>query len=231
MKKIGFLSFGHWTPSSQSQTRSAADTLLQSIDLAVAAEELGGDGAYFRVHHFARQLASPFPLVAAVGAKTSRIEIGTAVIDMRYESPFYKGVAMLGDKSLDCKRRLPSDRFNEFVGSGEYSVGMVDGDLPQVLHQELAARRARNPIGLRIERPRVITRRPSRRGAGHHLRPLLDRHGLVGDFAAEHSANEFGNLIVRQLDHCVSVGFAIPLCRQQYRKRLKEGRIRAGFPE
>jgi alkanesulfonate monooxygenase SsuD/methylene tetrahydromethanopterin reductase-like flavin-dependent oxidoreductase (luciferase family) len=89
MKKIGFLSFGHWTPSSQSQTRSAADTLLQSIDLAVAAEELGADGAYFRVHHFARQLASPFPLLAAVGARTSRIEIGTAVIDMRYENPLY----------------------------------------------------------------------------------------------------------------------------------------------
>ena len=89
MKKIGFLSFGHWTPSSQSQTRSAADTLLQSIELAVAAEELGADGAYFRVHHFARQLASPFPLLAALGAKTSRIEIGTAVIDMRYENPLY----------------------------------------------------------------------------------------------------------------------------------------------
>jgi alkanesulfonate monooxygenase SsuD/methylene tetrahydromethanopterin reductase-like flavin-dependent oxidoreductase (luciferase family) len=89
MKKIGFLSFGHWTPSSQSQTRSAADTLLQSIDLAVAAEELGADGAYFRVHHFARQLASPFPLLAAVGAKTGRIEVGTAVIDMRYENPLY----------------------------------------------------------------------------------------------------------------------------------------------
>jgi alkanesulfonate monooxygenase SsuD/methylene tetrahydromethanopterin reductase-like flavin-dependent oxidoreductase (luciferase family) len=89
MKKIGFLSFGHWTHSPQSQTRSAADTLLQSIDLAVAAEALGADGAYFRVHHFARQLASPFPLLAAVGAKTSRIEIGTAVIDMRYENPFY----------------------------------------------------------------------------------------------------------------------------------------------
>jgi alkanesulfonate monooxygenase SsuD/methylene tetrahydromethanopterin reductase-like flavin-dependent oxidoreductase (luciferase family) len=89
MKKIGFLSFGHWTHSPQSQTRSAADTLLQSIDLAVAAEALGADGAYFRVHHFARQLASPFPLLAAVGAKTTRIEIGTAVIDMRYENPFY----------------------------------------------------------------------------------------------------------------------------------------------
>ena len=89
MKTIGFLSFGHWTPSPQSQTRSAADALLQSIDLAVAAEALGADGAYFRVHHFARQLASPFPLLAAVGAKTSRIEIGTAVIDMRYENPLY----------------------------------------------------------------------------------------------------------------------------------------------
>ena len=89
MKKIGFLSFGHWSPSPQSQTRSAADALLQSIELAVAAEELGADGAYFRVHHFARQLASPFPLLAAVGARTSRIEIGTAVIDMRYENPLY----------------------------------------------------------------------------------------------------------------------------------------------
>jgi alkanesulfonate monooxygenase SsuD/methylene tetrahydromethanopterin reductase-like flavin-dependent oxidoreductase (luciferase family) len=89
MKKIGFLSFGHWTPSRQSQTRSASDALLQSIDLAVAAEQLGADGAYFRVHHFARQLGSPFPLLAAVGAKTKRIEIGTAVIDMRYENPLY----------------------------------------------------------------------------------------------------------------------------------------------
>jgi len=89
MKKIGFLSFGHWSAASWSATRSARDVLLQSIDLAVAAEELGADGAYFRVHHFAQQLASPFPLLAAVAARTSRIEIGTAVIDMRYENPLY----------------------------------------------------------------------------------------------------------------------------------------------
>lgn len=89
MKKIGFLSFGHWTPSAQSQAQSAADVLQQSIDLAVEAERLGMDGAYFRVHHFARQLASPFPLLAAVGARTRKIEIGTAVIDMRYENPHY----------------------------------------------------------------------------------------------------------------------------------------------
>jgi alkanesulfonate monooxygenase SsuD/methylene tetrahydromethanopterin reductase-like flavin-dependent oxidoreductase (luciferase family) len=89
MKKIGFLNFGHWTPSPASKVRTAADSLLQSIELAVAAEELGADGAYFRVHHFARQLASPFPLLAAIGAKTDRIEIGTGVIDMRYENPLY----------------------------------------------------------------------------------------------------------------------------------------------
>ena len=79
MKKIGFLSFGHWTPSPQSQTRSAADALLQSIDLAVAAEELGADGAYFRVHHFARQLASPFPRSSStavmLSARSSKVGI------------------------------------------------------------------------------------------------------------------------------------------------------------
>jgi alkanesulfonate monooxygenase SsuD/methylene tetrahydromethanopterin reductase-like flavin-dependent oxidoreductase (luciferase family) len=88
-KKIGFLSFGHWQPSPGSQTRTAQDALLQSIDLAVAAEEIGIDGAFFRVHHFARQLASPFPLLSAIAARTKRIEIGTGVIDMRYENPLY----------------------------------------------------------------------------------------------------------------------------------------------
>ncbi|WP_353476630.1 LLM class flavin-dependent oxidoreductase (plasmid) [Salipiger sp. H15] len=89
MKKIGFLSFGHWSPQRGSATRTAGDALLQAIELSVAAEELGLDGAYFRVHHFARQHASPFPLLAAIGARTSKIEIGTGVIDMRYENPLY----------------------------------------------------------------------------------------------------------------------------------------------
>ena len=89
VKKIGFLSFGHWSEAPGSQVRSGSDSLLQSIELAVAAEELGADGAFFRVHHFAQQLGSPFPLLAAIGARTNRIEIGTAVIDMRYENPLY----------------------------------------------------------------------------------------------------------------------------------------------
>src|ERR1700755_313871 len=89
VKNIGFLSFGHWSDAPGSQVRSASDSLLQSVELSVAAEEMGADGAYFRVHHFAQQLGSPFPLLAAAGARTKRIEIGTAVIDMRYENPLY----------------------------------------------------------------------------------------------------------------------------------------------
>src|SRR6202789_3201148 len=105
MKKIGFLSFGHWTPSPPSQAQTAADVLLQSIDLAVEAERLGVDGAYFRVHHFAQQLASPFPLLAAVGVRTKKIEIGTGVIDMRYENPHYMAEDA-GSADLIAGRRL-----------------------------------------------------------------------------------------------------------------------------
>jgi len=132
MKKIGFLSFGHWTPSPQSETQSAADALLQSIDIAMEAERLGMDGAYFRVHHFARQLASPFPLLAAVGAKTSRIEIGTAIIDMRYENPHYMaedaGAADLiagGRLQLGISRGSPEQVID---GWRYFGYGPVEGE-------------------------------------------------------------------------------------------------------
>ncbi len=130
MKSIGFLSFGHWTPSQQSQTRSASDALLQSIELAVAAEELGADGAYFRVHHFANQLSSPFPLLAAVGAKTSTIEIGTAVIDMRYENPLYMAEDAGSADLISCGRlQLGISRGSpEQVIEGYRYFGYVPGE-------------------------------------------------------------------------------------------------------
>lgn len=87
MKKIGFLSFGHWMDEG-SLVKTASDAYLQSIELAVEAEKIGIDGAWFRVHHFADQIGSPFPLMAAIGAKTSKIEVGTGLIDMRYENPY-----------------------------------------------------------------------------------------------------------------------------------------------
>jgi alkanesulfonate monooxygenase SsuD/methylene tetrahydromethanopterin reductase-like flavin-dependent oxidoreductase (luciferase family) len=136
-KHIGFLSFGHWSNSPGSQTRSAADALLQSVDLAQAAEDLGADGAYFRVHHFARQLSSPFPLLAAIGAKTSRIEIGTAVIDMRYENPLYMaedaGAADLiagGRLQLGISRGSPEQVIDGYRYFGyQPPEGMTDADM------------------------------------------------------------------------------------------------------
>jgi alkanesulfonate monooxygenase SsuD/methylene tetrahydromethanopterin reductase-like flavin-dependent oxidoreductase (luciferase family) len=137
MKKIGFLSFGHWSNHPAYQTRTAADTLLQSIELAVAAEEIGLDGAYFRVHHFAAQLASPFPLLAAAGAKTSKIEIGTGVIDMRYENPMYMvedaGAADLisgGRLQLGISRGSPEQVIDGWRHFGyEPLAGQTDADM------------------------------------------------------------------------------------------------------
>jgi alkanesulfonate monooxygenase SsuD/methylene tetrahydromethanopterin reductase-like flavin-dependent oxidoreductase (luciferase family) len=118
MKRIGFLSFGHWTNSPHSATRSGRDVLQQSIDLAVAAEEIGVDGAYFRVHHFANQLASPFPLLAAIGARTQRIEIGTGVIDMRYENPLYM---------------LETAGAADLISNGRLQLGISRGSPEQVI--------------------------------------------------------------------------------------------------
>lgn len=137
MKKIGFLSFGHWANHPAYSTKTAGDTLLQSIDLAVAAEELGIDGAYFRVHHFARQLASPFPLLAAIGAKTHKIEIGTGVIDMRYENPLYMvedaGAADLiagGRLQLGISRGSPEQVIDGWRHFGyEPLAGETDSDM------------------------------------------------------------------------------------------------------
>jgi len=119
------------------------------IELAVAAEELGADGAYFRVHHFARQLASPFPLVAAVGARTSRIEIGTGVIDMRYENPL-KTPGLPGWLAR-CRARLGAARVRQ--------------------SQHLPAGHGRGPCVLRARDPQ------SGPGGGFHVEGEGSRRG------------------------------------------------------
>ena len=128
--RIGFLSFGHWQAAPGSRTRTAADALTQTIELAVAAEELGLDGAFLRVHHFARQLSSPFPLLAAIAARTRRIEMGTGVIDMRYENPLYMAEEAAatdlisgGRLQLGISRGSPEPALR-----GSESFGHVPGD-------------------------------------------------------------------------------------------------------
>ena len=190
MKKIGFLSFGHWTPSPQSQTRTGADALLQSIELAVAAEELGADGAYFRVHYFARQLGAPFPLLAAVGAKTKRIEIGTAVIDMRYENPMYMaedaGAADIiagGRLQLGISRGSPEQVIDGWRHFGYAPAeGMTDADMGrrhtevflEVLKGEGFARP--NPRGRSAGRRAPHVAPPPSGRATSRAQPLRERH-------------------------------------------------------
>src|SRR5919202_1833949 len=136
-KKIGFLSFGHWQPVPGSRVRTGRDALLQTVELAVAAEELGVDGAFVRVHHFARQLASPFPLLSAIAARTSRIEIGTGVIDMRYENPLYMAEEAAatdllsgGRLQLGVSRGSPETALRGSEAFGDVPPeGVADGDL------------------------------------------------------------------------------------------------------
>ena len=195
MKHIGFLSFGHWTPSPQSQTRSGADALLQSIELAVAAEELGADGAYFRVHHFARQLGSPFPLLAAVGARTKRIEIGTAVIDMRYENPLYMvedaGAADLiagGRLQLGISRGSPEQVIDGWRYFGYVPPeGMSDADMArrhtEVFLDVCAARASPAPARSRCSPTRPaccassLTRKACASASGGAPAPMRRRNG------------------------------------------------------
>ena len=148
MKRIGFLSFGHWQPAPGSLTRTASDAFLQTIELAVAVEQLGLDGAFVRVHHFARQLSSPFPLLAAIAARTKRIEIGTAVIDMRYENPLYMAEdAASADLISGGRLQLGISRGSpEPALRGSESFGYVpaenetDADLARVAHEAVPGR-------------------------------------------------------------------------------------------
>src|ERR1700720_4759799 len=129
-KRIGFLSFGAWHPGG-GEARTGGDALRQTVELAVAAEEIGIDGAFVRVHHFARQLGSPFPLLAAMGARTSTIEIGTAVIDMRYENPLYMAedaaaadLIAGGRLQLGISRGSPEPALN---GAGAFGYRTAEG--------------------------------------------------------------------------------------------------------
>lgn len=88
MKAFGFLSFGHYAAGGR-QGPSSADMARIHLDLAQAADDLGVNNASFRVHHFVPQASAPMPLLGAIAGSTTYLEVGTGVIDMRYENPLY----------------------------------------------------------------------------------------------------------------------------------------------
>lgn len=92
-KKIGFLSFGHSRDVAGSAVRTAGDALLQHVEFAKVADEVGLDGAFVRVHHFEQTMNSPFPLLTAMATATTNLNVGTGVVDLRYENPLYMAEA------------------------------------------------------------------------------------------------------------------------------------------
>lgn len=131
MKYFGFLSFGHYSNGPRHGI-TAAQSLHQAIDLAVAADEIGVNGAFFRVHHYAPQAAAPMPLLSAIAARTKAIEVGTGVIDMRYENPLY-----LAEEAAAL----------DLIADGRTALGVSRG-APEI------ARRGWEAFGYRSEDPR-----------------------------------------------------------------------------
>ena len=130
MMAFGFLSFGHYGDVPGSLTRTAGDMLKQTIEIAEGADEIGVNGAYVRVHHWARQAASPMPLLTAMAARTKRIEVGTGVIDMRYENPFqFAEEAAALDLIADGRIALGVSRGSpETALRGYETFGFVDAE-------------------------------------------------------------------------------------------------------
>ncbi|PYE49917.1 LLM class flavin-dependent oxidoreductase [Deinococcus yavapaiensis] len=153
-KRIGFLTFGHWHATGGSRTPTAADALKQTVDLAVEAERIGLDGAYLRVHHFGKSLSTPFPLLAAMAARTERVELGTAVIDMRYENPLALAeqaaiTDLLSDGRLQIgvSRGSPESAYRGYEAFGHTPApGQAPGDYARVKTEQFRAAISATPV-------------------------------------------------------------------------------------
>ncbi len=169
MKAFGFLSFGHYADVPGSVTRTAGDMLKQTIEIAEGADELGVNGAYVRVHHWARQAASPIPLLTAMAARTERIEVGTGVIDMRYENPFqFAEEAAALDYIADGRIALGVSRGSPETAMRGYEVfGFHDPEDPE---RGSAMAREKFELFLRaIDGELIAPGDPRMVGAGHYL--------------------------------------------------------------
>src|SRR5690606_29592920 len=150
-------------------TRTAGEMLHQSIELAEGADEIGVNGAYVRVHHWARQAASPIPLLTAMAARTKRIEVGTGVVDMRYENPFqFAEEAAALDYIADGRLALGISRGSpETALRGYETFGYVDGEDTE---RGSVMAREKFDLFLRIiDGERIAPGEPRMVGAGQYL--------------------------------------------------------------
>ncbi len=154
MQRFGTLSFGHYGPLGGGRQLTAADSMLQAIDLAQGMDDLGVDGTYFRVHHFARQQSSPMPLLAAIAARTERIEVGTGVIDMRYENPLY-----LAEEAASV----------DLISGGRLALGVSRGSPETVVrgYEAFGYTGSEDPRGADIAREHFDAVPARDRGRGH----------------------------------------------------------------
>ncbi|HEY4421187.1 MAG TPA: LLM class flavin-dependent oxidoreductase, partial [Pseudonocardia sp.] len=81
LQKLGFLTIGSFDGASP---RAGHESTLEVIQLG---ERLGFDGAWLRHRHLQYGISSPVAVMAAATQRTSRIELGTAVIPLGWENP------------------------------------------------------------------------------------------------------------------------------------------------
>ena len=81
LRKLGFLTIGLFDGD---DPRPGHESTLDIIELG---ERLGFDSAWVRHRHLQYGISSPVAVLAAASQRTSRIELGTAVIPLGWENP------------------------------------------------------------------------------------------------------------------------------------------------
>ena len=81
LRKLGFLTIGLFD---EADPRKGHESTLEIIELG---ERLGFDSAWVRHRHLQYGISSPVAVLAAATQRTSRIELGTAVIPVGWENP------------------------------------------------------------------------------------------------------------------------------------------------
>jgi alkanesulfonate monooxygenase SsuD/methylene tetrahydromethanopterin reductase-like flavin-dependent oxidoreductase (luciferase family) len=81
LRRLGFLTIGLFD---EADPRPGHETTLSIIELG---EQLGFDSAWVRHRHLQYGISSPVAVLAAASQRTSRIDLGTAVIPLGWENP------------------------------------------------------------------------------------------------------------------------------------------------